>query len=332
MMSYKTLSGQPQSFLALTGLTNAEFGNLLPAFRQAYARAHPADRTAAGQPRQRWPGAGRRSALADDADKLLFVLVYLKTYPLQVVPGKLFDLSTSQATYWLHHLLPVLRSASNDLDALAQRDAGRLRQCPAEPGRRRLVIIDGTERRRQRPKRLKNRRRTTAARGRPIPTRTSSSSAAAASASCSSAGLSPAGPTTSASPTRRTWVIRRAPRCTRMPGFRAMSRRSPRAARRKKKPPGGALAEAAKRANRKLARIRVRVEHALAGVKRSRIVKDVFRNTKPGLSDVSMEVACGLHNVRVTHRSGTKQSERLFTRRVPINRTSSRAQAKCRAW
>ncbi len=33
---------------------------------------------------------------------------------------------------------------------------------------------------------------------------------------------------------------------------------------------------------RKLARIRVNVEHALAGVKRSRIVKDVLQNTKDG--------------------------------------------------
>jgi hypothetical protein len=62
------------------------------------------------------------------------------------------------------------------------------------------------------------------------------------------------------------------------------------------------LTEAEKRGNRKLARIRVRVEHALAGVKRSRIVKDVFRNKKPGLSDECMEIACGLHNVRVTCR------------------------------
>jgi hypothetical protein len=152
MMTYKTLSSQPQSFLALTGLTDAEFGNLLPAFQRAYDRAHPMDRTATGQPRQRWPGGGRHSALAEDADKLLFVLVYLKTYPLQVVLGKLFGISTSQANYWLHHLLPILRSALDDLRVLPERDGNRLGAPPAEAGRTGLVIIDGTERRRQRPK------------------------------------------------------------------------------------------------------------------------------------------------------------------------------------
>src|SRR5581483_9185890 len=109
MVNYKTLSSKPRVFLALTGLTTAEFRDLVPAFERAYDRAHPLDRTATGQPRQRWPGGGRRGALPGSADKLLFVLVYLKTYPLQAVLGQLFGISTAQANYWLHHLLPVLR-------------------------------------------------------------------------------------------------------------------------------------------------------------------------------------------------------------------------------
>ncbi len=39
-----------------------------------------------------------------------------------------------------------------------------------------------------------------------------------------------------------------------------------------------------------------------AGVKRCRIVKDVLRNTKEGVSDAAMEAACGLHNLRVQNR------------------------------
>ena len=152
MVNYKTLSSQPRALLALTGLTKAEFGDLLPAFREAYLRAHPDDRTAAGLPRRRWYGAGRPSALADDADKLLFVLVYLKTYPLQVVLGQLFGLSASQANYWLHHLLPVLRSALDDLGVLPERDGGRLARRPGSAEGARVFIIDGTERRRQRPR------------------------------------------------------------------------------------------------------------------------------------------------------------------------------------
>jgi DDE superfamily endonuclease len=62
------------------------------------------------------------------------------------------------------------------------------------------------------------------------------------------------------------------------------------------------LSAAEKRTNRKLGRARVRVEHALAGVKRCRIVKDVLRNTADGVSDAVMEASCGLHNLRVKKR------------------------------
>src|SRR5262249_36513001 len=95
---------------------------------------------------------------------------------------------------------------------------------------------------------------------------------------------------------------RRGPPCTRTPDSRAMSRRGRRPARRKKNAPRGELTEAEKRTNRKLAQIRVQVEHDLAGVKRCRIVKDVLRNTKDGVSDAIMEAACGLHNVRDERR------------------------------
>jgi hypothetical protein len=47
---------------------------------------------------------------------------------------------------------------------------------------------------------------------------------------------------------------------------------------------------------------RVLVENTIAGVKRCRIVKDVFRNTKPGFSDLAIEVACALHNLRMDCR------------------------------
>ena len=60
--------------------------------------------------------------------------------------------------------------------------------------------------------------------------------------------------------------------------------------------------------NRKLARIRVRVEHALAGVKRCRIVKDVLRHPGDETADSVMEAACGLHNLRVDKRKRRRKS------------------------
>jgi DDE superfamily endonuclease len=51
-----------------------------------------------------------------------------------------------------------------------------------------------------------------------------------------------------------------------------------------------------------ISRARVIVENVIAGVKRCRIVKEVLRLTTEGIADLVMEIACGLHNLRVSCR------------------------------
>lgn len=53
------------------------------------------------------------------------------------------------------------------------------------------------------------------------------------------------------------------------------------------------------------------VENVIAGVKRCRTVKDVLRLTKAGISDLVMEIACGLHNLRVSCRHPLPAFDRL---------------------
>ena len=54
--------------------------------------------------------------------------------------------------------------------------------------------------------------------------------------------------------------------------------------------------------NHLISSARVVVENVIAGVKRGRMVKDVLRLTKAGIADLVMEIACGLHNLRVSCR------------------------------
>ncbi len=54
--------------------------------------------------------------------------------------------------------------------------------------------------------------------------------------------------------------------------------------------------------NKLIARVRIVVENVISGVKRCRIVKETLRLTKERMSDVVIEIACGLHNLRVTFR------------------------------
>ena len=111
MLSYNKLQDRPREFLAATGLTLAEFEKLYPAFQVAYEKKSPPDRTLDGKARQRRAGAGAKGKLLTLADKLLFILVYQKTNPLQTMHGLQFNLSQAQTNYWIHVLLPVLQHA-----------------------------------------------------------------------------------------------------------------------------------------------------------------------------------------------------------------------------
>jgi DDE superfamily endonuclease len=66
-----------------------------------------------------------------------------------------------------------------------------------------------------------------------------------------------------------------------------------------KKPKGQERTPEQKEHNRLISSIRMVIEHIIAGMKRCRIVKDIFRNTKEKYDDLVMEIACGLHNFRV---------------------------------
>ena len=66
-----------------------------------------------------------------------------------------------------------------------------------------------------------------------------------------------------------------------------------------KKPKGKELTPEQKEQNSLISSIRIVIEHIIAGIKRCRIVKDLFRNTKEKYDDLVMEIACGWHNFRV---------------------------------
>ncbi len=152
MLTYTKIKSNRRKFLALTGLTPKEFKLLLPAFERAYTRRYPATKTLAGTTRQRQVGGGRKSALDHPEQKLLFALVYLKAYPLQVMLGEVFALSQPSANYWIHQLLPVLQQALKDLGVRPERNPRQFARRERKCGEPLDLIIDGTERRRQRPK------------------------------------------------------------------------------------------------------------------------------------------------------------------------------------
>jgi hypothetical protein len=126
MPSYEEVTQRAGSLRSMTGLTEAEFQALLPHFERAFG-TYMQDRTIDGHPR-----TSRRYSTYDTcplptlADKLLFILTYLKQSPIQEVQGQLFGMSQSNANKWIHVLHPVLNQALADQELLPARTAAEL--------------------------------------------------------------------------------------------------------------------------------------------------------------------------------------------------------------
>jgi hypothetical protein len=146
------LKDKPREFLAATGLRLAECECLLPAFQAAYEHQYPPKLTYEGKARQRGTGGGATGTLPSFADKLLFILAYQKTNPLPVMPGLQFALSPSQAHDWLHRFLPVVQHALRAMGQAPERDAQRVEMSALAFAGAPTLAVDGTERRRQRPR------------------------------------------------------------------------------------------------------------------------------------------------------------------------------------
>src|SRR6266498_1965331 len=110
-LRYADLARKPMDVLDMTSLTPDEFQQLVPPFEAAF-QAHMAQWRLDGKPRTaRRFTIYKNCPLPTPEDRLLFILVYLKTNPLQVVQGILFGLPQGKTNQWIHVLLPVLRSA-----------------------------------------------------------------------------------------------------------------------------------------------------------------------------------------------------------------------------
>jgi len=151
MLRYLDLKEKPREFLAATGLTKEEFQCLLPNFEQSYRKLSPPKPKPTKKKKQRKAGGGRKGQLKDVADKLLFILVYQKTAPLQTLHGLSFGLSQTQAGYWIHRLLPVLAAALSEMGMKPERDGAKVGESVAAVEGGANLSLDGTERRIQRP-------------------------------------------------------------------------------------------------------------------------------------------------------------------------------------
>jgi hypothetical protein len=212
------------------------------------------------------------------------------------------EFSQSRVNEWVQRLLPVRQRALDEFGMLPERDPAQFAQSELQHGERPELIIDGTERRRQRPK---NPEKQAAAYSGKKKTHCDKNVVIVQAQTKRVGFLSQ----TYAGKTHDKKIVDTEPivyppgtTLSKDTGFQGYEPAGVQTRQPKKSPGKGELTAAEKRTNRQISRLRVRVEHALAGVKRSRSVKETLRNTKEGVADLLMLIACGLHNLRVRYR------------------------------
>jgi len=149
VLSYRHLQDNPRAFRTFTSLDPSEFATLLPSFEKAW-NDYIDNNHIKKKRRKRRFGGGRKAHLASIEDKLLFILIYFKIYPLQEVMASMFAMSQGRVNEWIHKLSAVLQDALGHAQCLPERNPQNLEQvlamCVSVD-----FIIDGTERPMQRP-------------------------------------------------------------------------------------------------------------------------------------------------------------------------------------
>ena len=303
-MDIEAVLRKPKLLRALTSVDAGEFARLLAAF-EPVQQATRSEVNRFGEQRQRAPGAtGNPGVLATPAQRLFFVLFYFKCYPLQEVMGVLFGISQPQVCLWIGKLTPLVNQALGaELLLPARRPADLTRLLEEVPGLRLILTIDGTERPVRRPK-DKDERKTNYS-GKKKAHRKKNLLL-----SSDSRRVVYLGPTSAGSVHDKKLADESGlsfppdALVLKDTGFQGYEPPGGCATLQpKKKPRGRELHPIQKTINQVIARVRVGVEHAIAGVKRCRIVSDTFRNLRAGFVDEAMVIASGLHNLRVAARA-----------------------------
>ena len=297
-VTYAELRTKPRTLCSLTGLRVQEFEALLPSFGDAWETF--VQDTFQREGRQRAMGAGRKAHLSDREDKLLFILMYVRLYPTQEVQGVLFGMSQAQANQWIHRLTRVLNQALGYEQHLPEREAANLETVLSTfPSLE--FIIDGTERRINRPKDKADRKRYYSGkrkahsvknlvihdRGGKVRYLSDTDEGKKHDKAIADAeNLSfPDGSTL--------WQDT---------GFQGFAPEGVTLQQPKKKPRNRSLTPIEKINNQSISSIRIEVEHHIGGIKRCQILVQPFRNWADHYVDDVMETACGLHNFRLSHR------------------------------
>ena len=173
MIAYDLLKTKDKEFLAVTGLTHEEFLHLLPAFDTLYQDAtRPANdgrKTPQAQTRRR----SQRQISGKANRNCSFILAYTKAYELQTFLGCILALANRKPTIGYSVCFRSCSKRWPNLSHTPERDPAKVAEYTLAPTPRfPISLLDGTERRRQRPKDPDAQKENYSGKKKPTPTRT----------------------------------------------------------------------------------------------------------------------------------------------------------------
>lgn len=278
---------------ALTGMTIDEINNLVITFEQAYLQ------NAYSKKRLRKLGGGRKGSLPTLKHKLFFILFYFKCYPTFDMVAFLLDNARSKAHRWVEILTPILTQALGRELVLPQRKISNLEDLFKYFPESKEIFIDGTERKIQRPKNIKNQKRKYSGKKKSH----SRKNIIISNKDKEILYLSPTknGRKHDFNITKAKEIPKSIPPDkdvyldTGFQGIKDLVENSDNIFMPKKKPKNGKLTTDEKEINAIISSIRIKVEHAIGGIKRFNCLSHIFRNKK-GQDDEFINIACGLWN------------------------------------
>lgn len=296
-MNYEEQKKHAGNFLLLTSLTVIEFEYLLRHFEPLWEK-HYRHYTLEGGLRKNPAFKEHGNALLKGtAQKLFFLLVYLKNNPLQTFQAASFGVSQPKVSAITRWLLSVLDDALGRMGLLPCRDSAQLARLLADH-RSKVFWLDGVEAGVQRNTDQAAQKEDFSGkkRGHRLKNLT------ICDAYQTIHYLSPTEPGSMHDKAIADLYPIELPAGSTLKqdlGFLAHAPAGVFIEQPFKKPKGGQLTEGQKIYNTILSSTRIVIEHANSGIKRLRMIKDAIRIHNSHLRDCVRVVACGLHNLRV---------------------------------
>jgi len=283
---------------ALTGLSISEFEALLPIFDTCLI----AYRHQLKPVRKRKMGGGQKGSLPTTADKLAFILMYLKVYPTYDVMGYLSNRERGKCCESVQFLLPVLEMALGRKQVLPKRKITSADEFFRLYPDVKDVFIDGTERRVEKPKNLKKRNKLYSGKKKATTRKTIVVTDEKKRVLLMSPTKS--GRRHDKRISDKFHIIDSVPQDVAIwtdTGFQGIQRSHPKTVMPTKSTKKSPLTKDQRLNNKIISGIRILSEHAIGGVKRLKSANDVYRNKLPNLDDTFNLLAAGIWNFHLQH-------------------------------